>query len=201
MKKNKRSLYIILAINVMSYIYNICINGTKALNGITKYEVVKAGGMNGDTNITHIITSLFAHQSASHFIVNMVLLVVLGNVILDNFNTKEFLITYFSSGVISNIYMLLLINDGTSLGASGCLFGLLGLMLIGSLIPTEKTQKLNHIKGYILTMVIIYIVLNFVNISNGTNMYSHIVGFTIGMFSGFIIILKNKWRDKFERVK
>lgn len=201
MKKNKRSLYIILAINVISYIYNICINGTKALSGITKYEVVKAGGMKGDTNITHIITSLFAHQSISHIIVNMVLLIVFGNVILDNYNTKEFLVTYFSSGVISNIYMLLLIKDGTSLGASGCLFGLLGLMLMGSLIPTEKTQKLNHIKGYILTMVIIYIVLNFVNISNGTNIYSHIVGFTIGMFSGFIIILKNKWRDKFERVK
>lgn len=201
MKRNKICLYIILAINIICYIYNICINGTKALSGIKKQEIINVGGMSRDTNIAHIITSLFAHQSASHLIMNMLLLVVLGNIILDNYNTLEFIITYFLAGVISNVYMLAIINGGTALGASGCLFGLLGLMLIGALIPTRKTKKLNHIKGYILALVVIYIFLSIVTISNGTNIYSHIVGFTIGIFIGFILTIINKRRDKIERIK
>lgn len=201
MKRNKVILYIILAINIICYIYNICINGTKALSGIKKHEIIIVGGMSRDTNIAHIITSLFAHQSASHFIVNMVILIVLGHIILDSYNTSEFLITYFMSGVLSNVYMLAIINGGTALGASGCLFGLLGLMLVGALIPTKKTKKLSHIKGYVLGLVVIYIILSIVTISNGTNIYSHIVGFLIGIFIGLVIMIINKRRDKFERVK
>lgn len=201
MENNKGSLYIILTINIIYYIYNICINGTKALSGIQKHEIVNVGGMSSDTNITHIITSLFAHQSASHFIVNMVILTVLGHIILDSYNTTEFLITYFMSGVLSNVYMLAIINDGTALGASGCLFGLLGLMLVGALMPTKKTQNLNHIKGYVLGLVVIYITLSIVTISNGTNIYSHIVGFLIGIFIGLAVMIINKWRGKFERIK
>ncbi|MFW3619453.1 rhomboid family intramembrane serine protease [Staphylococcus caprae] len=201
MKRNKISLYIILAINIICYIYSICINGTKALSGIKKHEIVNVGGMSSDTNITHIITSLFAHQSASHLIMNMVLLIVLGNIILDNYHILEFIITYFLAGVTSNVYMLAIINGGTALGASGCLFGLLGLMLIGALMPTKKTKKLNHIKGYVLGLVVIYIFLSIVTISNGTNIYSHIVGFIIGIFIGLVIMIINKRRDKIERVK
>lgn len=201
MKKNKRPLYIILAINVMSYIYNVYINGTKAVSGIQKQEVINAGGMSRDTNIIHLFTSLFAHQSLSHIVINMVLLVALGNIILDNYNKTEFIITFLLSGFISNVYMLAIIKNGTALGASGCLFGLLGLMLTGALISTKKTQKLNRIKGYVLTLTVIYIILSFATMNNGTNIYSHIVGLAVGICVGFIIMIINKRRDKIERVK
>ncbi|MFX1386867.1 MAG: rhomboid family intramembrane serine protease, partial [Promethearchaeota archaeon] len=68
-----------------------------------------------------------------HIFSNMIALLLFGATVETNNNiTKtQFLIIYFFSGLIGNIFSLLLLPlDSISLGASGAIFGLIGVAFI-----------------------------------------------------------------------
>ncbi len=71
------------------------------------------------------VTAMFAHSSIEHLAMNMVSLYWLGTM-LENIQGKvRFAIIFFVSGIFGNIAFALFAN-GSAVGASGAIFGMLG---------------------------------------------------------------------------
>ncbi|MEM0379413.1 MAG: rhomboid family intramembrane serine protease [Nanopusillaceae archaeon] len=79
-----------------------------------------------------IFTNLFIHGSFSHLFVNMLTLFIFGDPLERIIGKERFLILYFLSGIFGNlIYFIFYFNqDIFGIGASGCIFGILGAFAI-----------------------------------------------------------------------
>lgn len=82
--------------------------------------------------LSNICISMFSHFSTAHFLFNMVALWSFGGVLHQHLGREYFLAFYLTSGLsaglVSHLYNSALRNTVMSLGASGALFGLVGLV-------------------------------------------------------------------------
>ena len=121
-------------------------------------------------SIWTLFTSIFMHGSITHLFVNMLTLFFLGNFAEQIIGRKKFLLLYIISGVFGGIFYVLGAFIGTNIpffsnalgtlnvpavGASGALFGILGLLAI--LIPRFKVYL---ITGPIIVVIVSIILSN-----------------------------------------
>lgn len=129
--------------------------------------------------IWRLITSIFIHSDAIHLFSNMFGLLVFGALVEKNFSKIEFLLIYFFSGFIGNIFSLFLLPiNSISLGASGAVFGLLGAAFL--IIALENPS--------LLFLAILYLMFFLTSsFSPGINAWAHIFGLIGGILSGYIL--------------
>lgn len=81
-----------------------------------------------------VFTSMFLHLNTRHIVNNMLTLYLLGSVLEINMGRWKYLTYYLSTGVIASVVSLLGKwiegTDVSSIGASGAIFGLLGMFLV-----------------------------------------------------------------------
>jgi len=77
-----------------------------------------------------IVTSLFAHGGPLHLFGNLLTLLALGPLFEKSLGRVRYLIVYFGAGVAGNLAHVAFHPEIPVVGASGCLFGLLGVLLI-----------------------------------------------------------------------
>ena len=93
--------------------------------------------------IWRLITSMFLHGDPIHLLSNMFALLLFGATVENNKSISKikFLIIYFISGLIGNLFSLILLPlDAISLGASGAIFGLIGVVF--TIIATDDRSLL-----------------------------------------------------------
>ncbi|MBN2330442.1 MAG: rhomboid family intramembrane serine protease [Candidatus Aenigmarchaeota archaeon] len=83
------------------------------------------------------LTSMFVHASPSHLFFNMIALYFFGRVLEDELSTGQWLGIYFISGIAGNI-VYGLTSTAPAVGASGCIFGMLGAAML--LKPKEPIR-------------------------------------------------------------
>ena len=108
-----------------------------------------------NNEIWRIFTSMFFHADPIHLFSNMIGLLFFGATVENNTIIKkyQYLIIYFTSGIIGNIFTLLLLPlNVISLGASGAIFGLLGVAFV--MIATDYQPLLLFALMYLLFFVI-----------------------------------------------
>ncbi|HEC38574.1 MAG TPA: rhomboid family intramembrane serine protease [bacterium] len=136
--------------------------------------------------IWRIFTSLFLHANELHLFSNMISLLFFGATIETNPNISklQFLLVYLISGIIGNLFSLVLLPYGAiSLGASGAIFGLIGVVLI--MIATENRTLLPFTLMYVMYFVIS-------SFMPGINIWAHIFGLLGGIICGYIIYYRKK---------
>lgn len=176
----------LVTINTLVYFYSLMENKMNAIKGLTIEQILNTGGMSGGTSLTTIVTSMFAHYSLMHFLLNMIILMLLSHVLSDTFSPMTYLTTFFLSGILGNSLGYIIEPNVVSLGASGGIFGLIGLLLIGSL-QTKRYPSLNNLFGWIFGTSVVFVILTF--LSDITNDISHIVGFIVGVLIAFCMPL------------
>ena len=135
-----------------------------------------------------LFTSMFLHADIMHIFSNMIALILFGSVVENNYSKLEYLIIYFISGLIGNLFSLLLLPLNTiSLGASGAIFGLIGAAFILYTVEGEKTLILLG-----LFYLAYFIVSSF---APGINLWAHLFGLLGGICFGYIFSRKMKSRD------
>lgn len=192
-KPDRFTLAVIVSMTLM-YLYNVCVNGMKAISGISAQQIIAVGGMSKDTSYLRLFTSLFAHQSITHYLANVIMVFLLGYMVYEAFGTVRYMVGFLLSGLIGNIFMLTIINNGTSLGISGCVFGLMGMLLVGSVSKVERFKYLNDIKNFVITMVSVCLLYTLFSVDRGVNIYTHLIGFIVGVLFALcsVIIMKIK---------
>ena len=87
-----------------------------------------------------LLTSMFSHLLFFHVFANMFSLFFIGNFLEKLIGRKRFFLVYLISGLMGGIFFvlsgLIFSNDASGIGASGAVFGLLGVLAV--LVPYSK---------------------------------------------------------------
>ncbi|WP_126992714.1 rhomboid family intramembrane serine protease [Thermosipho globiformans] len=135
-----------------------------------------------------IVTSMFVHGGFIHLIFNMYALFFLGRIVENVYGTEKFLTFYFLSGIVGNLATQIFYYSSFSVGASGAIFGLIGVLFAAG-FRKDTPYSLKPITGSaLLPMIVINIIFG---IMPGTNINNaaHIGGFLTGMLLGYVIPL------------
>ncbi|MBY8984907.1 MAG: rhomboid family intramembrane serine protease [Candidatus Lokiarchaeota archaeon] len=135
--------------------------------------------------IWRLITPIFFHADEIHLLSNSIALLLFGATVETNlrFSKIKFLLIYFISGFIGNLFSLFFLPiDVISLGASGAIFGLIGVALI--MILTDNRALLPFALLYIVYFII-------ASLMPGINIWAHIFGLLAGLLFGYIFYYRN----------
>lgn len=134
-----------------------------------------------------LLSAMFLHGGVVHLVVNLWALWQLGRLYEIMFGTKRFLSIYFVTGIVASITSLVrltLIGGGSSVGASGAIFGVLGAFIFS--IRRSPRWKNDRWARSIVQQLMFWIV---VNIAIGftvpqIDMAAHIGGVLTGLLLG-----------------
>ena len=133
-----------------------------------------------------LLTALFVHGGFLHIAFNMYALYSLGNSVEFTYGFWRFISFYFLSGLVGNIATQFFYPASISLGASGAIFGLAGVLLTAGM----RADSPIFIRGYVgislLPMIIFNIVYGFIP-GSGINNAAHIGGLLTGMVLGYTV--------------
>ncbi|MFX0000023.1 MAG: rhomboid family intramembrane serine protease [Candidatus Hodarchaeota archaeon] len=136
--------------------------------------------------IWRLFTPMFFHADPIHLFSNMIALLFFGATVENNsfISKTQYLFIYFASGIIGNTFSLLLLPlNAISLGASGAIFGLLGVAFI--MIATDF-QPLLLFALFYLVFFIIY------SFTPGINYWAHLFGLSGGLLFGYLFYTRKK---------
>jgi rhomboid protease GluP len=135
-----------------------------------------------------LFTSMFLHADVFHIFSNMIALLLFGAAVENNYTKFEYLIIYFISGLIGNLFSLFLLPLNTiSLGASGAIFGLIGAAFILFAIDGDK---------FLLFLGLFYLAyFIFSSFAPGINLWAHLFGLIGGISFGYLFFRKKRDRD------
>ena len=142
-----------------------------------------------------IITGEFLHANILHILLNMYSLYIIGSQ-MESFQGKlKFVVTYLFSVVTASMLSALL-NTGTSVGASGAIFGLMGSMLVFGYY--YRVYLGGVMKSQIIPLILVNLLIGF---SSGgiIDNYAHIGGLIGGILITIGLGVKYK-SSTFERV-
>lgn len=124
-----------------------------------------------------LFTSMFLHADIMHFFSNVFALFIFGALIEREFSKIKYIILYFTSGLIGNIFTLFLFPPNTiSLGASGAVFGLIGAAFI--IIAIDYPP--------LIVIAFVYIAFFLVSsLAPGINIWAHLFGLISGVGLGY----------------
>lgn len=194
MKSKYTTLYLIMLFNIVFFALESIFSRSFQVNhnvliamGASNGELIRSGEW------YRTITSEFLHINVLHLLVNMYALSILGQSVIDVLGTGKFLIIYFLSAIVSGSTTLL--NQNTSAGASGAIFGLMGAMLVFAIANRRVINK--QYLFQLIGIVGINLFLSFV-LSNLVDMYGHLGGLITGIVVTSIIMIgeKKKWVQK-----
>lgn len=144
-----------------------------------------------------LITSMFLHADIEHLVHNMLLLAGLGYMMENEIGHVKFFLLYILTGMGAGAVSLgwkMYAGEWfvSSIGASGAVYGMLGVLLAMCLLQVNDMENVNWQKMIIVIAYSIYNGMRSQNIDNA----AHIGGVVFGLVLGVIMCLIIRWRDK-----
>ncbi len=136
--------------------------------------------------VWRLFTAIFLHGDILHLFSNMFGLLLFGATVENNKSISkiQFSIIYFVSGLIGNLFSLIFLPlDTISLGASGAIFGLIGVAF--TMIATDEPTLL----FFALFYIVFFIATSFLP---GINFWAHIFGLLGGILFGYLFYTRKQ---------
>ena len=140
---------------------------------------------------------MFLHVGIVHLGFNLLMQIPLGIILERRYDSIRVALVYLLSGLGGNVTSAIFVPQFATVGASGCLFGLLGMWTVMIFQDYHEIQY---------PMVAIISTLFTIGVSFGlgllplTDNYAHLGGFVVGLFLSIAIIPKltktPKWKFK-----
>jgi membrane associated rhomboid family serine protease len=160
------------------------------------YDLLTWGGNLTELSLGYqpwrLISHIFLHGSVIHILMNMAILAYIGPMVEIAIGRKLFIISYLITGVGAGIVSAIWNLNLVSVGASGAIFGLIGLTL--SVLITSKEVGL---KRAFIPNILMFIGYNLIVglTQTGIDNAAHIGGLITGMLLGFVLGL-SKFRNE-----
>jgi rhomboid protease GluP len=138
-----------------------------------------------------LITHMFVHSGPEHLLNNMFMLGILGYQIEREYGTIKYLITYMicgAGGAMLSAFVEMRMNEApVSVGASGAVFGIFGVMLV----MIFKNKRIDG-QATALRLVILLLLMVFGNMEEGVDWMAHLGGALMGVMLAFILYRTKK---------
>ncbi len=170
----------LVIINVIIYI--IC-----TFTGNLLYNMGRSDVLNvfGNKEYGRMIYSLFLHGDLGHLLNNMFILYFLGAMIVKEVGHIRYAVFYFLSGIGGNVLSLFVkIMNGDlsgSIGASGAIFGLNGVLLAMVLFFNRRMENVTPIRVVLMISLSLYSGFTGTNVDNAAHMGGLLTGFLTGI--------------------
>jgi len=130
-----------------------------------------------------LLTAIFLHGGIIHLFFNMYALYSIGNFIETYFGRSKYFIVFMLTGIVGSLTSYIF-TRGFSVGASGAVFGLLGLLLAQKLKRKVYYAELPIDTRSIVMIVVINLILGFTipNVDNAAHIGGLISGTLLGLF-------------------
>ena len=177
--------YLLVAINAVLFLINaFYINILGSLTMVEQLAVSYHSVLNND--YYRLLSSTFLHSGVEHFLFNMTALFVLGKFVESLYGKWRLLLAYMLTGTLASLFSLMFLTDAVSLGASGAIYGLLGVIVVHLLLNKSLGYKL------LVQVAIIFVVIAFLSsLFSNVNHYAHAGGLMAGLLLG---VLYNPYR-------
>jgi len=138
-------------------------------------------------SVFQLITHLFAHSNYDHLISNMFILMVFSPLVEVKIGYKNFWRFYILTGLFSSgLYCLF--SSHPIIGASGCVFGILGAFILindGGLINIKSSKNIfKSILNIFVILLFLYEVYYSIFFIDDVAHLGHVLGFIFGIFYG-----------------
>lgn len=144
-----------------------------------------------------IIYSMFLHAGIDHLFNNMVILFFLGAMIEKVTGHIQFLLIYLLSGIGANIcsllYKVMTMDSMASVGASGAIFGLDGVLLAWILFDRQAMPDVTPRRVLLMIALSLYSGFTAHNIDNAAHVGGLLTGFAAG---AFLCALRRRKRNR-----
>ena len=168
-----------VVINVLVYLVGMCTRGLPVYYGRMDVQSVLFRG-----EYWRIVTAMFLHGSVDHLFSNMLVLFFLGAMIEQEIGHICYGIVYLLSGIGGNLvslYMKLVsFNTAASLGASGVVFGMDGVLLALVLFSNRKLQNISAPRVFLMIALSLYSGFVGSHIDNAAHVGGLVTGFVLG---------------------
>lgn len=182
---------LLVIVNVLVYV--ACMLTGNSLFAAGKLDVA---GVLGRGEYGRIVLAMFLHAGISHIFNNMLILFFMGAMIEKEVGHMCYAILYFLSGIGGNLLSLsvkvMSSDSSASVGASGAIFGLDGVLLAMVLMSGRRMP--NVTTGRVIAMIFFSLYNGFSaeNIDNA----AHVGGLLVGFLGGCVVcILQRRRRD------
>jgi membrane associated rhomboid family serine protease len=137
-----------------------------------------------------LLSPVLVHGSLLHLAFNMYFLYLVGPLVEQVYGSARFLLLYLLTAATASLASYLLGGPGPSVGASGALFGLCGVLLVGRALHRPALQgQQRAMMSQIGGLVVLNLVLGFgLNTFGGTiDNFAHLGGLAGGLWLGLLI--------------
>lgn len=181
----------LVTINVVVFILSTFIND----------RLYELGMLDGFRVLVHgeygrIIWSMFLHADVNHLFSNMIILFFLGSMIEKEIGHVKYALLYFLSGIggslMSILYKMMTNSMAPSVGASGAVFGLDGVLLAMVLLWNERLPNVTASRVALMIMLSLYSGFTGGNIDNA----AHIGGLLVGFLGGCVVCFFQRRKRK-----
>lgn len=144
--------------------------------------------------VHRLFTPMFLHADFRHLLFNSLSLANIGGNVEVLFGTKRFLLVYLASGIVGNLAGLEYGGNTPSVGASGCVFGLLGALLVW----VRRSQELRtEVSSSFVQSIFLTCVFGLLP-RRGVDQWAHVGGLVGGLLVSAIFA---PWRWGTQRAK
>jgi membrane associated rhomboid family serine protease len=145
----------------------------------------------GQGELWRLLTPVFLHGNFSHFLFNTFSLVILAPALERMLGIGKFLSFYLLAGIAGNVGTFLVAGANyTHLGASGAIYGLLGLYLY---LALYRQDLIDPQSGQLVKVMLVVGVIYSVIMPN-INFYAHFFGFLAGLSGGWVAFARGNSR-------
>ena len=183
---------VIVGINVIVFIYCMFVDNNLYRAGmLDAYRVLVCH------EYGRVIWSLFLHADVSHILSNMMLLFFMGVMLEEELGHFRYLVLIFLSGTGGNLLSLLIkVTSGDmipSIGASGIVFGLDGVLLAMVLFWNRRMPTVTLSRVVMMILLSLYSGFSGENVDNA----AHIGGLLTGFLGGCVVcFLERRKRNR-----
>src|SRR6056297_990596 len=179
----------ILILNALMYLLTVLLGSGNIWNGGTTGTLIQFGAQYGPLVASgewyRLITANFLHGGLMHIFFNSYALFYFGIVVEKIYSSQKFIFIYLISGIVGNLLTQFFYTNVPSVGASGAIFGLVGLMFSAGISGTMRGRLRGFSGTALLPMILINLFLGFT--VPGINNLAHIGGLGTGFLLGFLI--------------
>lgn len=136
--------------------------------------------------IWRLISPIFVHIGWEHFLFNLITLYFLGKLAENIWGSLRFLVLFFLSGIMGNLFVFLLTPNVLVAGSSTAIFGLFAaIVTVGYFSDNPYLKELS--KSY-QTLIIINLIFNL--FLTNVSIVGHIGGIVGGALVGLVLVKK-----------